>query len=99
MDLQIQLAEVPIKLIKILNKISVNDGSKYIEIDKSNVSLDIDFEIKYMNSLIGTQKNKINVYESDLWDIYNSRTFCLFEDIELIKKNGLAKGGSLQNLE
>ena len=30
-------------------------------------------------------------------DIYNSRTFCLFEDIELIKKNGLAKGGSLEN--
>ena len=30
-------------------------------------------------------------------DIYNSRTFCLFEDIELIKKNGLGKGGSLDN--
>ena len=30
-------------------------------------------------------------------DIYNSRTFCLFEDIELIKKRGLAKGGSLEN--
>ena len=30
-------------------------------------------------------------------NVYNSRTFCLFEDIELIKKNGLAKGGSLEN--
>ena len=30
-------------------------------------------------------------------DVYNSRTYCLFEDIELIKKNGLAKGGSLEN--
>ena len=43
------------------------------------------------------QKNQINVYEDDLIDIYNSRTFCLFEDIEFIKKNGLAKGGSLDN--
>ena len=29
-------------------------------------------------------------------DVYNSRTYCLYEDIELIK-NGLAKGGSLDN--
>ena len=27
----------------------------------------------------------------------NSRTFCLYENIEIIKKNGLAKGGSLDN--
>jgi len=32
-----------------------------------------------------------------LTDIYNSRTFCLFEDIEMIKKMGLAKGGNLEN--
>ena len=30
-------------------------------------------------------------------DIFNSRTFCLYEDIQKIKKNGLAKGGSLEN--
>ena len=37
------------------------------------------------------------MYADDLNDILNSRTFCLYEDIELIKKNGLAKGGSLKN--
>ena len=37
------------------------------------------------------------MYEDNLRDIFNSRTFCLFEDIEAIKKNGLAKGGSLDN--
>ena len=30
-------------------------------------------------------------------DLSSSRTFCLFEDIEKIKKAGLAKGGSLDN--
>jgi UDP-3-O-[3-hydroxymyristoyl] N-acetylglucosamine deacetylase len=39
----------------------------------------------------------VNVYEDNLDDILNSRTFCLYEDIEIIKKNGLAKGGSLEN--
>ena len=50
------------------------------------MSLDIDFELKYENKIIGNQKNQINVYEDNLIDIYNSRTFVLFEDIELIKK-------------
>ena len=30
-------------------------------------------------------------------DVYKSRTFCLYKDIEQIKKVGLAKGGSLEN--
>ena len=97
LEVGFKISEVPIKLIKILNKIQIEDGSKYIEIDKSNVSLDIDFEIKYMKSLIGNQKNKINVYENDLSEIYNSRTFCLYEDVEKLKNIGLAKGGSLNN--
>ncbi len=92
-----EVSEVPIKLIKITNEISLKDGVKYISIGKSNVSLDIDFEIKYSNSLIGNQKNKINVYENNLIDIYNSRTFCLYEDVENLRKMGLAKGGNLNN--
>ena len=97
LEVGFKISEVPIKLIKILNKIQIEDGLKYIEIDKSNVSLDIDFEIKYMKSLIGSQTNKINVYENDLSEIYNSRTFCLYEDVEKLRNNGLAKGGSLDN--
>ena len=90
-------SDVPIKIIKITNKITVQNGSKFISIDKSNVSLDINFEIKYSNNLIGNQKNKLNIYESDLTDIYNSRTYCLYEDVEKLKEMGLGKGGSLDN--
>ena len=92
-----EFSNVPIKIIKITNNITVRNGSKFISIDKSNVSLEIDFEIKYSNSLIGNQKNKLNIYESDLSDIYNSRTFCLYEDIEKLREMGLAKGGNLKN--
>ena len=90
-------SSTPIKLIKVENDIKINEGSKYISIKKSNVTLDIDFEIKYENSLINTQRNKINVFEDKLDDIYNSRTFCLYEDISKIKNLGLGKGGSLEN--
>jgi len=87
----------PIKLIKIEKQVTIKEGKKYISINKSKVSLDIDFEIKYSNSIISTQRNCVSVYEDDLKDIYNSRTFCLYKDVENLKKNGLGKGGSLDN--
>jgi len=93
----LSISDVPIKIIKILKKIEFNEGSRYMSIEPSTLNLCIDFELKYENKLIGNQRNKIKVYEDDLTDIYNSRTFCLFEDIEKIKKIGLAKGGSLEN--
>ena len=93
----IKISEAPIKIIKIEKRIEFNDGKKTISIEPSKVSLDIDFELKYENSLIGTQRNLVNVFESDLTDIYNSRTFCLFDDIEKLKEMGLAQGGSLDN--
>jgi len=93
----IKNSDAPIKIIKIQKKIEFADGNKTISIEPSKISLDIDFELKYENEIIGTQKNSVNVFESDLSDIYNSRTFCLFEDIEKLKEMGLAKGGNLDN--
>ena len=93
----IKTSSVPIKVIKIEKKIEFIDGNKKITIEPSKVSLDIDFELKYDNILIGEQRNLIKVYESDLSDIYNSRTFCLYEDVKKLKEMGLAKGGNLEN--
>jgi len=93
----IQTSETPIKIIKIEKKINFKDGEKTISIEPNKISLDIDFEIKYDNSLIETQRNLVKVYEDDLTEVYNSRTFCLFEDIEKLKEMNLAKGGTLEN--
>jgi len=93
----IKTSEVPIKIIKVEQQTEVKEEEKIISIKKSNVSLDIDFEIKYQNQFIKSQRNKVSVFEDNLTDIYDSRTFCLFEDIEKLKKMGLGKGGSLEN--
>ena len=93
----IEVSDVPIKIIKINKKIEYKEGDRFIAIQPSTLSLDIDFELKYKNEVIGNQRNRVKVYEDDLSEVYNSRTFCLYEDIEFIKKNGLAKGGSLDN--
>ena len=94
---ELKISKNPIRIIKVNKKIEFKDGDKRISIEPSKLSLDIDFELKYKNQVIGNQRNKVKVYEDDLTHVYNSRTFCLYEDIELIKKNGLAKGGSLEN--
>ena len=96
-DAGLKVSEYPIKIIKIKKQVKFTDGERYILIKPSTLSLDIDFQLKYRNEIIKNQRNKVKVYEDDLTDIFNSRTFCLFEDIETIKKNGLAKGGSLEN--
>ena len=93
----IKTSETPIKIIKIEKKVNFKDGEKSISMEPNKISLDIDFEIKYKNSFIGTQRNLVKVYEDDLTEIYNSRTFCLFEDVEKLKKMNLAKGGTLEN--
>ena len=93
----LEKSETPIKIIKIQKKITYNHGEKFISIEPSKLSLDINFKLKFTDCLIGNQENKVNVYEDDLLDIFNSRTFCLFDDVQKIKEQGLAKGGSLDN--
>ena len=85
------------KFIKVLQKVEVKEGSKYISIEPLNNDLIVDFEIVYNNPLIRTRRKEFKLSDGDLTNIYNSRTFCLYEDIDFIKSQGLAKGGSLEN--
>ena len=93
----IEISNIPVKVIRINKSIDYNEGTKSISIQPSKINLEIDFEIKYNNELIGNQRNTLKVYEDDLEDTFNSRTFCLYEDIEKLKSMGFAKGGSLDN--
>ena len=85
------------KFIKVLKKVEVKNGAKRISIEPLTKDLIIDFEIVYKNPLIRTRRKEFKLSNGDLTSIYNSRTFCLYEDIDQIKSQGLAKGGSLEN--
>ena len=87
------------KFVKIKNNIELKkeDGRK-INIKPSNKKFDVKFTLNYeKNPLIKTQINKINLADKNVEEIIEARTFCLYEDIEMIKSIGLAKGGSLDN--
>ena len=85
------------KYLKIINKVELRNDEKNIFIEPNDLDFEVSFELNYSNNVIGKQKNSVNFSDENLEDIYTSRTFCLFEDIEKIKNIGLAKGGSLNN--
>jgi len=89
--------DTPKKFIKVLKKCELIKDKKFISIEPYENDLKIDFEIIYKNPLIGKQRKVVSLYNDDLNPVYYSRTFCLFEDIEKVKKLGLGKGGSLEN--
>ena len=92
-----QEQSAPKKFIKVLKKIEIKDGPKFISIEPLEKDLIIDFEIVYKNPLIRIRRKEFKLSNGDLTSIYNSKTFCLYEDIDQIKSQGLAKGGSLEN--
>ena len=79
----IEEQKYPKKFIKVLKKVEVKDGSKRISIEPLMKDLIIDFEIVYKNPLIRTRRKEFK--------------FCLYEDIDQIRSQGLARGGSLEN--
>ena len=93
---QIKSSKEKIKYIKILEKVELIDGSRSISIEP-NDNFEVDFQLNYQNKIIDKQRNVINFQKDNLNDVVEARTFCLYEDIEKIKKLGLAKGGSLDN--
>ena len=82
--------------LKVTKKIELFDGNRKISIEPCN-TFEVKFQLNYKNQVIGNQENLINFDKDNLEEVYGSRTFCLFDDIEKIKKAGLAKGGSLDN--
>ena len=93
----IKIQNVKRKYLKILDKVELEDNGRLISIVPHNTDFEVNFQLNYSNKIIGNQKNIVNFSKDNLEDVYSSRTFCLYEDIEKIKKSGLAKGGSLDN--
>ena len=87
----------PKKLMVIKEKIEVSHGDKFASIEPSP-NLEIVSEIDFVHPLIGKQ-NKVFEFScrSYIKEISRARTFGMLRDVDLLKKKGLVKGGSLDN--
>ena len=83
--------------LKVLKKIRVSDGKRYISISPSNRST-INICIDYPNTIIGNSKYYyLHSSENFIKYLSEARTYTLFEDIEKMRTAGLAIGGNLNN--
>jgi UDP-3-O-[3-hydroxymyristoyl] N-acetylglucosamine deacetylase len=80
--------------LKVLRPVEVNNKDAWVKVKPLN-TLEITMTIEF-RSPVGKQKKRVTDVEN-AFAIINSRTFTLQEEIEAIKKAGLAKGGSLDN--
>ncbi|MEI6206529.1 MAG: UDP-3-O-acyl-N-acetylglucosamine deacetylase [Desulfuromonadales bacterium] len=80
--------------LKVQRPIEVGLNDAWVRIKPLN-TLDISMTIEFRPP-VGRQKKRVTDVEN-AFSIINSRTFVLQEEIEAIRKAGLAKGGSLDN--
>jgi UDP-3-O-[3-hydroxymyristoyl] N-acetylglucosamine deacetylase len=80
--------------LKVLKPVEVSFNDAWIKAKPLN-TLDITVSIDFRPP-VGKQKKRVMDVENAV-SIINSRTFVLQEEIEAIKRAGLAKGGSLDN--
>ena len=83
--------------IKILKKVEVMEENKFVRVLPFDYTL-ISSEINYTNEVIGKQSMSI-LLNKDIYvsQISKARTFGLLEDVDALRKAGLALGGGLDN--
>ena len=85
------------KRVAILKKrIEIRNGDKLASIDPSE-QLQIKARIEWAHPAIRSQEFMYTVGMNDFRDIANARTFGFLNDVEALKRVGLARGGSLSN--
>ena len=87
----------PKKIIKITKKIEIKKKDKTVIIEPSE-NLTFSFFIDYNHPLIGSQMFSFDFStENYISEISKARTFGFLKEVELLRKNNLGLGGSLEN--
>ncbi len=93
----IRMQAVPVRAIRILKTIEVVDGDAVARLEPSDM-LEIDFCIDFDDAAIGRQEKSLNMSNGAfVRELCDSRTFCRQADVDMMRANGLALGGNLEN--
>ncbi|MDB6180554.1 UDP-3-O-acyl-N-acetylglucosamine deacetylase [Paracoccus fistulariae] len=93
----IELQAADLRAIRVLRPVEVRDGDAYARLEPAD-HLEIDFEIDFADAAIGHQEKKLDMANGAfLRELADSRTFCRQSDVDMMRKNGLALGGTYLN--
>ncbi len=88
---------VPARAIEILKPVVVSRGEARAELTP-DTELRIDFHIDFDDAAIGRQSKMLDMANgSFVRELCDSRTFCRRADVDAMRANGLALGGTLDN--
>lgn len=87
----------PLRAIEILRDIEVTDGDARAKLSPAT-TLQIEFEIDFADAAIGLQRKTLNMANGAfVRELCDSRTFCRVADVDAMRANGLALGGTYEN--
>ena len=93
----IKTLQAPRKYLKIIRPIAISRGDKRIALYPSD-HFKVTYSISYDHPLLRHQSRTLRITEdSFVDDIAPARTFTFLKDVEMLRQNGLALGGSLDN--
>lgn len=89
--------DAPSRAIRILRQIEVRDGDAVARLEPAEM-LEMDFRIDFEEAAIGRQEKHLNLANGAfVRELSDSRTFCRQADVDAMRANGLALGGTLEN--
>lgn len=87
----------PVRALEVLDRVEVINGDAWARLDPAE-TLEIDFLIEFEDRAIGRQEKRLNMSNGAfVHELCDSRTFCRSSDVDTMRANGLALGGTLRN--
>jgi UDP-3-O-[3-hydroxymyristoyl] N-acetylglucosamine deacetylase len=87
----------PVRALRVLREVEVRRGDAWARLSP-HASLRIEFDIAFDDAAIGVQRKSLNMANgSFVRELSTSRTFCRKSDVDSMRANGLALGGTLDN--
>jgi len=93
----LQRLDAPRYALKLLKTVEVSSEAGFARLEPAH-SLSIDFAIDFDDAAIGRQTKSLNMANgSFVRELCDSRTFCRNSDVEIMRSQGLVRGGTLEN--
>lgn len=97
LDAGLSEQSAPVRAIRVLKPVEVTEGLATARLEPADM-LEIDFQIEFDEAAIGHQVKSLNLSNGTfVRELCDSRTFCRQSDVDAMRANGLALGGTLEN--
>ncbi|MCX8509056.1 MAG: UDP-3-O-acyl-N-acetylglucosamine deacetylase [Rhodobacteraceae bacterium] len=93
----LQELNAPVVALEILAPVEVREGEAFARLEPA-AALEIDFSIDFTDPAIGQQHKRLSMANgSFVRELSDCRTFCRQADVDMMRANGLALGGTYEN--